>query len=180
MAKKVFLILAVFVFLVFTEYRKVTSTPMQSWVDGSKGDCAVVLTGGSGRIQEGMALLNQNRVKKLIISGVNPSSLLSQIFPPIAFYGQVHVEDIILEKKSKTTYGNAQQSIAILGALKCQSVILITSRLHMHRAFRVFREHMPADIQLVARAIYSEKEEDSLMDLGTETLKSLFYNIWAY
>lgn len=166
-------------FFVFEELQSIRSMKIQSWTESGEADCGVVLTGGSNRIQEGMSLLQQKRLKKLLISGVNPHSGLSQIFPALPFYGAVDKKDIILEKKSKTTYGNAQQSVPILEALNCQSVLLITSRIHMHRAFHVFRKHLSNEIDLYPRAIYSRKEE-TLQVIGPEVIKSLFYRFWAY
>src|SRR5882672_1590713 len=90
--------------------------PISAWVEDHKADCAVVLTGGPGRIREGFDLLAQGQVRKLIISGVHPRSTLREIFPQWPFYGGLHEDDVVLEKRSTTTYGNAQQSLPLVEA----------------------------------------------------------------
>ena len=77
---------------------------VNAWTDEQQADCAIVLTGERNRLNEGFDLLYQGHVKKLIISGVNPSSYLEEIYPNIVFYGRIEPENIILEKNSKTTF----------------------------------------------------------------------------
>jgi uncharacterized SAM-binding protein YcdF (DUF218 family) len=156
------------------------STEPTSWFKDQKGDCAVVLTGGPSRVREGFDLLTQGRVRKLIISGVFPGAELREIFPEWPFYGPISEEDVVLEKRSGTTFGNARQSLPLVEALKCRNVILVTSRLHMYRSERIFRSVFPPEIHIEPRAIIAGKYRPSWLDLGMETLKSLFYSIWAY
>ena len=89
-----------------------------AWTEDHSGDCAVVLTGGPNRAREGLDLLAQKNVKKLIITGTNPSSDIDLIFPEWPYYGDLRESDVILEKHSQTTYGNAQQAQAIVEALE--------------------------------------------------------------
>lgn len=162
------------------EYKRVSSTPISSWTQDQKADCAVVLTGGSGRVREGFDLLAQERVKKLIISGVYPSAQLREIFPEWPFYGPISEDDVVLERRSNTTFGNAQQTQPLVEALKCQSLILITSRLHMHRASLIFEQVFSNQIPIYKRAIISGDYKSDLLDVSLETVKSLFYSTWAY
>jgi len=167
-------------FVCYKEQQKVLSTEPSSWTLNQGADCAVVLTGGPGRISEGFSLLDQGRVKKLIISGVNPSSTLYQIFPQLPAYFRVSEEDVVLEKRSGTTYGNAVQSEALVEALKCRDVLLITSTLHMHRALQTFRSRFPLDVQIQPQAIVSGSLKPGVFELYVEVLKSVFYSFWAY
>jgi uncharacterized SAM-binding protein YcdF (DUF218 family) len=139
-----------------------------------------VLTGGAGRVREGFDLLSHREVKKLIISGVHPQAGLRDIFPQWPYYGDLREIDVILEKRSGTTYGNAQQSLALVEALHCRDVILITSRLHMYRALKTFQGVFPSSIPIYPRAILSGAVQPGFVDLSTEIVKSLFYSIWAY
>jgi uncharacterized SAM-binding protein YcdF (DUF218 family) len=173
-----FLILAAFVFL--KEWSRVVYFEPTAWTTPHKGDCAVVLTGGAGRVREGFDLLSQGRVKKLIVAGVNPRSELREIFPEWPFYGSISSDDVILEKRSGTTYGNAQQTLPLVEALGCRSIVLITSTLHMHRAFELFRAVFPSEISIEPRAVVSGSLKPSIFDAGLEVIKSLFYSSWAY
>jgi uncharacterized SAM-binding protein YcdF (DUF218 family) len=162
------------------EIAVVAEQPVNAWTDLQQADCAIVLTGERNRLDEGLDLLYQNKVKKLIISGVNPNSHLEEIFPHLVFYGKVQKEDIILEKNSKTTYGNAQQTLPLIEALKCQDLILITSRLHMHRSLKTFQATFPKNITIYPRATAGKQYLLPWDQLALESLKSMFYSVWAY
>lgn len=151
-----------------------------SWTESHHADCAVVLTGGPGRVREGFDLLAQSRVKKLIVSGVYPQAELRDIFPQWPYYGAINEEDVVLEKRSTSTYGNAQQTLPLIEVLRCRNIILITSRLHMNRSFKIFRSVLPNEIDIYARAIVAGRYEPTFVELFIETTKSLFYNLWAY
>src|SRR5580658_8318424 len=128
------LIMFIFGGLFRREVGYIEHEPISAWTEDHKADCAVVLTGGPGRVREGFDLLAQGQVRKLIISGVHPKATLREIFPQWPFYGNLREEDVVLERRSATTYGNAQQSLPLVEALHCRNLVLITSHLHMHRA----------------------------------------------
>lgn len=174
----------IFICLIFVQFeyerKKILNTPVSAWTEEQSADCALVLTGGKGRIAEGFSLLSQNRVKKLIVSGVNPKARLREIFPQLPFYGLIDPNDVILEKYSRTTFGNSQQSVALLSALGCKSSILITSKLHMYRALKVFQANLPPNYPIKARAVLWYGEGDGTYELFVEVVKSMFYRFWAY
>ncbi len=161
------------------EFRRVSTYPVTAWLEDHRADCAVVLTGGPGRVKEGFDLLSHKEVSKLIISGVHPTAALSEIFPQLPLYGKVRTEDIVLEKRSMTTFGNAQQTAPLLEALKCRDFVLITSYLHMYRAVRTFQGVLSPEMRMYPRATYTWGPP-SWGDRSLEALKSLFYSIWAY
>lgn len=162
------------------EWQRIESEPISAWVEDHKADCAIVLTGGAGRIREGFDLLSQGQVRKLIISGVHPRATLREIFPQWPFYGGLREIDVVLERRSTTTYGNAQQSLPLAEAMHCRSVVLITSHLHMRRAFKTFRQAFPRETPLLTRSVSAGSWPARWSDLGIETLKSMFYSLWAY
>lgn len=163
-----------------TEWYLVSSTEPTAWSLSPKGDCAVVLTGGPGRVRDGFDLLVQGRVRKLLISGVNPKSELREIFPEWPFYGSISAEDVVLERRSATTYGNAQQTLALVEALGCKSIVLITSRAHMYRALKIFTAIYPLGFDISPRATVSGSLSSDKFDLSLEAIKSMFYSLWAY
>jgi len=175
------LVLALAVLFRFSsEYRDVIDEPVTSWTESQTADCAVVLTGGAGRVREGFDLLSNQNVKKLIIAGVNPNSRLREIMPVWSFYGNLREDDVVLEKRSETTYGNAQQSLSIVEALRCRDIILVTSRLHMHRSFQTFRGAYPENIDIIKHAVVAGRYDVGFFEASFEALKSLFYSLWAY
>ena len=185
MRKKVILyfsITLVFTFLIifYFEYVAVSSVRSTSWTQTQEADCGIVLTGGPGRIREGMDLLANRNIKKLIISGVNPNSEIKEIFPLWVFYPEVDEKDVVLEKRSETTFGNATQSLPLVEILGCQDVLLVTSSLHMYRSKRTFYRVFPKIIDIKTHILSRSSEYDSLIDRLQETIKSLFYSMWAY
>lgn len=167
-------------FLFASEANKILAQNLNSWSEDAVADCALVLTGGPNRIREGFDLLSHRSVQKLIISGVNPMTDLKEIFPLWAFYPEVHEQDVVLERRSRSTFGNAQQSLPILQALRCRDVILITARIHMYRSLRTFHSEFPASLRILPRAVIGVNLEPTSYDLGLEIIKSLFYSLWAY
>jgi uncharacterized SAM-binding protein YcdF (DUF218 family) len=165
---------------VLTEMESIRRTQIDSWTQDVSADCAVVLTGGPGRIKEGMDLLNQKKVKKLIISGVFANAKLREIMPSISFYGGINEEDIILEHRSTTTFGNAQQSLPLVEALRCRDIVLVTSQIHMNRAYATFRASFPDKISIFRYSILAGRYNPSFLEVFQEAIKSLFYSLWAY
>ena len=162
------------------EMQLIANQPLTSWAEDQSADCGIVLTGGPNRIREGLELLSRRAVLKLIISGVNPQTELRQIFSQMPYFGDFNEKDVILERRSRTTFGNAQQSNPLVEALRCRDVILITSRAHMYRAMRTFRAEFPPSITILARAVASQTAEPSQSEIVLEAAKSLFYGLWAY
>ncbi len=162
------------------EAKRVRAFPASSWTEDHSADCAVVVTGGPGRVREGFDLLIRRSVQKLIVSGVNPQAELREIFPFWAYHGELRESDVILEKTSQTTWGNAQQSLALVEALRCRDIVLVTSRLHMYRALSTFRAQFPSSIPIYPRAVVSGSYRPARHETAGEAVKSLFYSFWAY
>jgi uncharacterized SAM-binding protein YcdF (DUF218 family) len=171
--------------LIFTwafvhEVRRISAQPISSWTEDSSADCAVVLTGGPNRIREGIDLLTRHSVQKLIISGVHPQAGWRDILPLWPFYSGIHDSDVILERRSRTTFGNAQQTLPLVEALRCRDLILITSRTHMSRALSTFRAEFPLGYPIVPRAVFAGSVEPGWAEVSIEAVKALFYSLWAY
>ncbi len=158
----------------------ISNYPVTAWLEDHQADCGVVLTGGPNRIGEAFELLYLKKVKKVIISGVHPSTELRDLFPQKPYYGDIDSDDIILEKRSLTTYGNAQQTLPLVEALNCKDVVLITSRIHMHRAFQTFRSHFPKEIPIYRRSTVGRRLKIHWTRLAIETLKTVFYDFWFF
>ena len=183
---KVFLIifcfagLFLFSFLFLLELRRVSLQRVTNWNLDRKVNCAVVLTGGVGGVQEGFDLLSRGVVRKLIISGVHFNTIWDDILTQKPFYKTITPEDIILEKRSRTTYENAQQTYILIQKLQCNDLLLITSYLHMYRAYRVFRKIFPPQYRFYKVAVAPPVDPVSAESYVIETFKSLFYSFWAY
>ena len=162
------------------EYKLVTSTFPNSWEQEVEADCAIALTGGSGRVREALDLLYRGSFKKLIMSGVHHKAEWREILPSQTFFGGLKADDVVLERRSTTTYGNATQSLPLVEALHCRSIALVTSHLHMNRAFKTFRAVFPVDFPIYSYSVVSGELNSSFVDASFETIKSLFSSTWAY
>lgn len=176
----VFLLSVYFVLKTGHETALIRATPETSWNQDQSADCAVVLTGGPGRVREGVDLLAHKLIRKLIISGVHPQADWREIFQAWPFYQDVAESDIILERRSQTTYGNAQQTASLAEALNCKDLLIVTSATHMRRALKTFQAELVGRIPVKGRALALSQSEASAFEIGLEAAKSVFYSFWAY
>jgi uncharacterized SAM-binding protein YcdF (DUF218 family) len=176
----VFVVTFILISAYLREIRLVLQQPVTIWTEDVTADCAVTLTGGPQRIREGIDLLSKKAIQKLIVSGVNPQSSLRDIFPQAPYYGDLREQDVVLERRSQTTFGNAQQTLPLVEALRCRDLVLITSRIHMRRALSTFKAEFPPHFPIIARAVPAISEPPSWDEIAWEALKSLFYSSWAY
>ncbi len=118
---------------------------------GSGVDAIVVLTGGRGRTEEGLALLRKGRSKLLILSGVHRDADLDSIF--LKRVNAVEREKIVLEKRSGSTFENALEVRKLLSERGLSSMVLITSGYHMKRARYTFKKVMPEGTRIEAYSV---------------------------
>jgi uncharacterized SAM-binding protein YcdF (DUF218 family) len=175
----IFFVLAfVFLGLITVQFLKIEREPMNLWSkDAPVGQCGIVLTGAPGRVREAFEYLAQKKIKKLIVSGVYRDSKLHEIFPYLPFYPEIQTDDIFLEKTSETTYGNAKQSLFMSEKLKCSDIVLMTSQIHMYRAYHIFRITFPEHIVIQKLSLPNARSESTYWNLFVEIFKSLFYYI---
>lgn len=166
--------------MTFRFFYLIQSEEMTSWTRDTEAECALVLTGGPNRIREGFALLSRKQVQRLIISGVNPTTELRDLMNPWDLIWGPDLEKITLEKRSTTTYGNAQQTLPIVEGLGCRRVAVITSQLHMYRAFKTLRAAFPSNIEILKHSVPPTTSEVGFWENSTELFKTVFYSIWAF
>lgn len=175
-----FFVLALFFWRLGVESQKIKSFEITSWTHSHRADCAVVLTGGPHRVREGLDMLSRGAVKKVIIAGVHPDAKFREIFPIWPYYPEVRQRDVVLERNSLTTFGNAQQAWPLVEALNCRDVVLVTSQVHMYRALQTFRAVLPSEFSIFPRTTPGRSAHLDRFEVWSESLKSLFYSVWAY
>lgn len=168
----IFLVLAMFLeFAASTgEYRPV----------GAGADAIVVLTGGRGRTDEGLALLRKGRSRLLILSGVHQDADLDSIF--LNRVNKVERTSIVLEKNSTSTFENALEVRKLAEEKGVTSIVLITSGYHIKRAHYTFRKVLPSSIRIDAYSVSTPNfdetrwwEGGSLGLLALEFVKYYWY-----
>lgn len=114
-------------------------------------DAIVVLTGGMGRLEQGLELLRRNRADLLLISGVDdevkPRELVAQYAIDTQNAALANAR-IILDYGPDNTVGNAQETARWMQKHGLRSLRLVTSSYHMPRSMLEFRQAMPGAVIL--------------------------------
>jgi uncharacterized SAM-binding protein YcdF (DUF218 family) len=118
-------------------------------------DAIVVLTGGSLRVQSGIALLAAGKAKKLFVSGVNPGTDVAALMraehqskvPPACC--------VVLGHEADNTLGNAEETALWMRREGFHSLRLVTASYHMPRSLLEFSRTMP-DVRIVAHPVFPE------------------------
>ena len=101
-----------------------------------RADGIVALTGGSGRIELALSLLESGHARKLLISGVRPSLDLDRL----ARASGLHIPQgtalaaIAIGHDATSTIGNAAETASWARANGLHSLIVVTAGYHMRRA----------------------------------------------
>ena len=140
----------------------------------------MVLTGGPHRIPSGFDLLFKKKVGKLIITGVHPKTELRDLLPEDPSMEDINLKDVVLEKESMTTYGNAKKSLPLVQKLGCRDLVLITSGFHMPRAFLTFRACFPKQIPIHSYSTQGQSKDIHWSRVSMESFKMLLYNLFFF
>lgn len=105
-------------------------------------DVIIILGGGPAvTVDHGVRLYQSGYANKILLTGgpysfEKPSE--AQLMQKQASSSGVPKDDILLEEKARSTYGNAKYSLEIMRARKFKSAILVTSPYHTRRASMIF------------------------------------------
>jgi uncharacterized SAM-binding protein YcdF (DUF218 family) len=149
-------------------------------------DAIVVLTGGTGRVEEGLRLFREGRGGYLILSGVGETSTLDTIFPGRDLKTTVDTSKIILDIESRRTLDNAFNVKKIVEDKGLKSLILVTSNYHMKRAFTLFSWTIYGDVKLYKHPVRGPNFKDqewwqnqkSMKLVTSEFFKFIWFHIW--
>ena len=61
------LVFFIFAVVFYNKYKSIKNVQVNLWSELPEADCGVVLTGATGRIREGFEILQQKKIKWLII-----------------------------------------------------------------------------------------------------------------
>ncbi len=121
--------------------------PMTTPDSPAPTDAIVVLTGGSGRLHEGLDLLASGKGKKLFVSGVYRGVDVAALLR-VSQQEPGNLECCInLGYQAGNTHGNADETARWMTEQGYKSLRLVTANYHMRRSLLEFRRTMPwADI----------------------------------
>ena len=144
-----------------------------------KADGIVVLTGGSSRVSDAMELLAAGYGQRLLISGVHPTSTVSDIsrtLPENQSYMRCCVD---LDRYAVSTRGNAAETRRWAHERGFKSLIVVTSNYHMPRALVEFSHAMP-EITLIPFAVVGDKWREEPWWTSSSTLRLLLSEYVKY
>jgi uncharacterized SAM-binding protein YcdF (DUF218 family) len=142
-----------------------------------KADAIVVLTGGKGRVEEGVRLFRDSRAEFLFFVGVDPSVVKSDLYRPRP--GDPPADKVVLEKSSRNTLENSIFGRDLLMRSGVRSILLITSRYHLKRASILFRNSLPAHITIIPYPVDTVNLKESWWNHGG-SFQLLFREFYKY
>jgi uncharacterized SAM-binding protein YcdF (DUF218 family) len=144
-----------------------------------KADGIVVLTGGSSRVSDAMELLAAGYGKRLLISGVHPTSGASDISRSLSDNQSLLSCCVDLDRSAINTRSNAAQTRRWVHERGFKSLIVVTSNYHMPRAIVELSHAMP-DIALIPFAVVGEKWRDEPWWMSGATMRLLLSEYVKY
>jgi len=122
----------------------------------ARTDAAVVITGGSGRIEHGIAVLKAGRAKRLLVAGADPAVTKKDLIHRLGGSAKLVNCCVDLGSESVDTRSNAEEASRWLARHRYRSFRLITSDWHMRRARYEFRKVLGRNYRIEADAVRSE------------------------
>lgn len=104
----------------------------------SKVDAAIVLTGGTNRVNKGLDLLATNKTSNLLVSGVHKNVEIRDIMSLWGDHKDAPPCCITLGYEAGNTIGNAQEAKKWVEHIDARTIYVITANYHMPRALLEF------------------------------------------
>jgi uncharacterized SAM-binding protein YcdF (DUF218 family) len=138
-----------------------------------KADAVVVLTGGRGRVEEGIKLFRAGQGRLLLLIGVDPMVKKKELFR-----GQ-GADRVFIDQASRNTVENAIYARDLIIRHNITSVKLITSRYHMKRATLIFRNALSKDVAIYPHPVDSRNLKEEWWNHGG-SFRLLFSEFYKY
>ena len=119
-------------------------------------DAVVVVTGGSGRIERGIAVLSDGYAKRMLIAGTDPSVTKPDLARRLKGKRKLLNCCVDLGSESVDTRSNAEEAKRWLAKRRYKSFRLVTSDWHMRRARYEFRRVLRGEYEIVPDAVRTE------------------------
>lgn len=120
-------------------------------------DGIVVLTGGASRVTDALDLLAEGRGKRLLITGVNPTTRYTEIARMSRRYEYLVACCVDLDYSAVNTVGNAVETRRWVTARGFASLIVVTSNYHMPRTLAELARQLP-ETTLIPFPVVADKQ----------------------
>ncbi len=124
--------------------------------DAAPTEAAIVLTGGSGRIEHAIGVLEAHKAQRLLVAGADPAVTKADLARRIGGSRRLLSCCVDLGSESVDTRSNAEEAGRWLAKYHFKSVRLITSDWHMRRARYEFRKVLGNRYRIMTDAVRSE------------------------
>ncbi|TKW69979.1 MAG: YdcF family protein [Bradyrhizobium icense] len=145
----------------------------------SNADGIVVLTGGSSRVSDAMELLAAGYGKRLLISGVHPTTDVHDISRTLPDNHKLLNCCVDLDRSAINTRSNAAETGRWARERGFKSLIVVTSNYHMPRAIVELSHAMP-DVTLIPFAVVGDKWREEPWWTSSATLRLLLSEYAKY
>lgn len=122
---------------------------------GVRTDAIVVPTGGPGRIDRGLDLLNQNKAEAMLVTGVDPEVKPNEFAAEYRVPARIMACCVTLGFAAVDTRGNAAETAAWIAHHKYRSLRLVTTDWHMRRAAGELAAALPSSVTIVRDGVVS-------------------------
>ena len=158
-------------------FRFAAAIPTEVEDSDTRTDAIVVLTGGSGRLSEGLELLARNLADKLFVSGVYRGVDVNKLIELSQHTPEEFNCCVEIGHSAGDTAGNAAETASWARRHKITSLRIVTSNYHMPRSLLEFREMMPQAV-FIPHPVFSRnvKQDRWWTWPGTSTLIVGEYN----
>lgn len=123
---------------------------------GLRTDAVVVITGGKGRIEHAMKVLEDGKTKRVLIAGADPLVTKKDLVDRFDAERKLVRCCVDLGSESVDTRSNAEEAQRWLARHNYNSVRLITNDWHMRRASYEFRKGLDGKYQIFTDAVRAE------------------------
>jgi uncharacterized SAM-binding protein YcdF (DUF218 family) len=144
-----------------------------------RADGIVVLTGGSSRVSDAMELLAAGYGRRLLISGVHPTSGASEISRSVPESQSFFNCCVDLDHSAINTRSNAAETRRWAHERGFKSLIVVTSNYHMPRAIVELSHAMP-NVALIPFAVVGDKWREEPWWTSSGTLRLLLSEYVKY
>jgi uncharacterized SAM-binding protein YcdF (DUF218 family) len=159
--------------------RFVSAVPEREPALSASADGIVVFTGGTSRIEDAMQLLAEGRGKRLLISGVNPTTTQREIARLVPQHQDLVACCVDLDYAATNTVGNATGARQWAHSRNFRSLIVVTSSYHMPRSMAELG-HQLMGVKLIAYPVVTEKMRSEPWWSNMATARLLFYEYLKY
>ena len=168
-----FVILLLALAILFVDFAYKTFSLKQREI---KTDAIVVLTGGRGRVEEGLRLYREHKALWLFFIGVDPAVQKGDL---LKSGDSEKDEGVVMERVSRNTLENAFYARDLIVKKDIHSIRLITSRYHMKRATLIFRNLLPKDIAIYPYPVDTKNLKEKWWNDGG-SFRLLFSEFYKY